>query len=292
MNQSLIAAAMRADADIDRIEAAGLGSSQRCLARIRSGFARMFASRGTFQFSAQAELLNHLAPVMSRTLAIGHAMGERRTLLNMRAAGLEDIALDRFSEVMRQIRAAGVGRNLSTLQRRYARTIYDTLRQTGANIDATTRATIASLIADREPMGRGMKILTATLDKLGVGHESARLETLYRTEVAKAYAAGELGKLRERWGDVWGFRYVTMHDDRVRPTHASWDGTTLPKTSRFWQAHYPPCGWNCRCRLVAIFKTPGYKPKLIQPGKIGGVVAEADDGFGEMPSDIEAMAAV
>lgn len=271
---------MRADEDIDRVENAGLGASQRCLARIRSGFVRSLVSRGTYHFSAQAELLNHLVPVMSKTLAIAHCMGERRTILNWQASGLPPIALDRFSEVMKEIRAAGVGKNLNQLQRRYARMLYDVMRQTGSKIDATTRATIASLIADKEPIGRGTKILQATLDKLGVGDRSqAQLETLYKTEVSRAYSSGQMYRDRQRWEDVWGYRYVTMRDDRVRPEHASWDGTTLPKNHKFWKSHWTPCGWNCRCKIVTIYKTPGYKPKLVQPGKINGFVAEADDGF-------------
>lgn len=55
--------------------------------------------------------------------------------------------------------------------------------------------------------------------------------------------------------NVWGFRYVTRRDNRVRPTHAALDGVTLPTGDPFWKTFWPPNGWNCRCRVV-IVKNP------------------------------------
>ena len=280
--QPHITQAVKADLDMQKVEAAGLAASQQCLARIRSGFMRSLASGGKLKFSAQAELLNHMVPVMSKTLAFGYLMGQRRALLNWREAGIEPIALDRFSEVQKMIRDAGLGREMTRVQRGYARRVYAMMRDAGAKIDAVTRATVSNLIATNEPMGRGSEILQATLNRLGVGdYSQSQIETIYATEVARRYHGGRRQMDMRRWGDIWGFRYVTMRDDRVRPTHASWEGTVLKKGNRFWKTHYPPCGWRCRCQIVTIYKTPGYKPREVPPGKINGQVARADDGFGD-----------
>ena len=276
---NLLAQAARADDDLDRVQSAGLGASQACLARLRSGVVRSW--RTGHRFSATNELLNHLGPTMSKTLAVADLMGRRRSILS---APRDAIALDRFSEVMKQLRAAGLGEDLTRLQRGYARRVYDSLRDLGANVDAHTRAAIASLIADHEPPGRAVKIIQAVLDKLGVGEiGQSRLETLYKTETAIAYQTGRFAQLHERWDDIWGFRYVTMRDDRVRPEHAALDGTTLPKDSPFWQRYWPPNGWNCRCQIAVIYRTPGVKPKPVQPGKLNGVVPKPDVGFGFNP---------
>lgn len=273
--------AYRADDDLSRVESAGLGASQRSLARIRTGFARVLQSRGAVQFSAQSEMLNHLAPVLAKTMALGHLMGQRRSRLMARAAGVgtSNLALDRFSEVMRMVRKAGLGKDLTKLQRGYARRVYDNLREMGANVDAKTRATIATLIAEGEPPGRAMAILQATLDKLGVGSiGQSRLETLYRTEAAVAYQAGRWQEDQED-SDVWGYRYVTMHDDRVRPEHAALDGTVLPKDTDFWRRYWPPNGWNCRCQIETLYNVKGKKHKIKQPGKIEGKIPLPDEGF-------------
>ena len=53
-------------------------------------------------------------------------------------------------------------------------------------------------------------------------------------------------------GDRYNLQYRTMRDDKVRPEHAALDGTTLPPSDPFWDAYYPPNGWNCRCSVVQV----------------------------------------
>ena len=33
--------------------------------------------------------------------------------------------------------------------------------------------------------------------------------------------------------------------------HLAWDGLSLRADDPFWDAHYPPNGWNCGCRVMA-----------------------------------------
>jgi hypothetical protein len=37
----------------------------------------------------------------------------------------------------------------------------------------------------------------------------------------------------------------------VRPQHRQWNGLIYPVDNAFWQTHYPPCGWLCRCTVRA-----------------------------------------
>lgn len=60
---------------------------------------------------------------------------------------------------------------------------------------------------------------------------------------------------------IWGFRYVTREDDKVRPTHAAQEGVTLPKDDPWWEIWWPPNGYNCRC-TVEILKD---KAKIKRP---------------------------
>lgn len=91
--------------------------------------------------------------------------------------------------------------------------------------------------------------------------EAWRTRVIYQTNIATSHAAGrwqqlndpELLKLRPYW------RYV--HNDSVlspRPHHKAWgdSGLTLLHDHPFWQTHFPPNGWGCRCRVTAV-KAPG-----------------------------------
>lgn len=84
-----------------------------------------------------------------------------------------------------------------------------------------------------------------------------RTKVIYQTNMATSYAAGrwkqlndpELLKLLPYW------KYV--HCDSVahpRPLHLAWNGLTLPPDHPFWQTHFPPNGWGCQCRVIAVSK--------------------------------------
>ena len=84
-----------------------------------------------------------------------------------------------------------------------------------------------------------------------------RTRVIYQTNLATSYAAGRwaqlndpaLAKIRPYW------KYV--HSDSVanpRPLHVSWHGLILHKDDPWWQTHFPPNGWGCQCRVVAVGK--------------------------------------
>ena len=59
----------------------------------------------------------------------------------------------------------------------------------------------------------------------------------------------------ERDGDRYYLQYRTVGDSHVREEHAALNGTTLPVSHPFWDTHYPPNGWNCRCLAVQVRKS-------------------------------------
>ena len=38
----------------------------------------------------------------------------------------------------------------------------------------------------------------------------------------------------------------------ARPQHVAWDGLTLRHDDPWWQVHYPPNGWGCKCYVEAL----------------------------------------
>lgn len=79
-----------------------------------------------------------------------------------------------------------------------------------------------------------------------------RLETIFRTNLQTAYAAGQWQQIQDQ-ADVAPFlMYDAIDDFRTRDAHRAWDGTVLPVRSAWWRTHYPPNGWNCRCSVIQL----------------------------------------
>lgn len=104
-----------------------------------------------------------------------------------------------------------------------------------------------------------------------------RIETLLRTQTQLAYSAARLDEYSKPEINeiIWGYTYVTVGDDRVRPEHAALDGVTLPKEDPFWRNFWPPNGYNCRCQAIPVFAPEDVK----QPPE----GAEIDEGFNFSP---------
>ena len=48
------------------------------------------------------------------------------------------------------------------------------------------------------------------------------------------------------------WRYNAVMDERTRPEHAAWNDKVLPADDPWWDTHYPPNGYNCRCTVVSM----------------------------------------
>src|SRR5260221_653790 len=82
---------------------------------------------------------------------------------------------------------------------------------------------------------------------LGDGAEQ-RAELLLRTHGFQAFQAANW-RVAQEDDDTTHLQYLATEDDRVRATHLALNGVTLPKDDPFWQKHYPPWEWGCRCRV-------------------------------------------
>ncbi len=123
--------------------------------------------------------------------------------------------------------------------------------------------------------------------------EAWRTRVIYQTNMATSYAAGRRAQLldpdllsrRPYW------RYV--HADGVvhpRPMHKQWGDMrlTLRHDDPFWNTHFPPNGWGCKCRVVAVAK-PGEGDATVPPAgwnqvnPATGAPEGIDEGFDYAP---------
>lgn len=86
--------------------------------------------------------------------------------------------------------------------------------------------------------------------------EAKKLDNTYN----KRYLAVEYdqavtsARMAKKWQDFQrtkhlypNLMYVAIMDDRTRPLHKKWHGIILPIDHVFWNNHFPPNDWGCRC---------------------------------------------
>jgi len=82
--------------------------------------------------------------------------------------------------------------------------------------------------------------------------DERRLRLIYDTNLRQSYAAGRYARAVRNARRLPLLCYRTMRDERVRASHAAWDNLVLPVGHPFWQQHYPPNAWRCRCTAFAM----------------------------------------
>jgi len=78
-----------------------------------------------------------------------------------------------------------------------------------------------------------------------------RLSTIYRTNMQSAYMSGRYQQMVAQASSRPFWQYVAVLDARTRPAHRALNGRVFRFDDKGWQSFYPPCGYNCRCRVRA-----------------------------------------
>lgn len=79
-----------------------------------------------------------------------------------------------------------------------------------------------------------------------------RSKVIFDTNIRSAYAAGKWKQAQDVKATRPYLRYTAVMDAVTRPLHREWHGTVLPIDDGWWNTHYPPCGWNCRCTVQSL----------------------------------------
>jgi hypothetical protein len=87
--------------------------------------------------------------------------------------------------------------------------------------------------------------------QLGSPH---RLRVIYRTNLATAHSAARWQRIERTQTSFPYLEYRLGPSVHHRPQHAAWAGTVLPVTDPFWQTHFTPNGWGCKCWVRQLSK--------------------------------------
>lgn len=111
------------------------------------------------------------------------------------------------------------------------------------------------LLVKRGWWGKATQIdpLTGAEKKVMLG-SNRRLNTIWRTNIDMAYAAGNWQHIEETRRTHPYLQYKNRDPARARPQHQAWNNIVLRSDDPWWDSHYPPNGWNCKCWVRQISK--------------------------------------
>ncbi|MGK4358465.1 phage head morphogenesis protein [Ectopseudomonas chengduensis] len=115
--------------------------------------------------------------------------------------------------------------------------------------------TFAAFKRDLQPLleklgwwGRGELLdpLTGETREVQLG-SPRRLKTIYDVNLRQAHAAGQWERI-ERTTKTHPYLLYSLGPSREhRPEHVGWAGILLRADDPWWETHFPPNGWGCKC---------------------------------------------
>jgi len=107
-----------------------------------------------------------------------------------------------------------------------------------------------------------------------------RLNTIFRTNMMSSYNAGRWKAFQENKELRPYLQYISLNDDIARPEHKKLHEKVFHADDPFWNTHYPPNGYRCRCRVRALTADQVESKGLTVEQGTGKMEAKADPETG------------
>jgi SPP1 gp7 family putative phage head morphogenesis protein len=124
-----------------------------------------------------------------------------------------------------------------------------------ADLVADLRQAVDAAIAQGETIEQFRKRFDEIVAKSGWSYNGSRgwrTGVIFNTNLRTAYQAGRWAQIQQLKATRPYLRYTAVMDLRTRPLHRLWHNTVLPVDDPWWDTHYPPNGWNCRCTVQSL----------------------------------------
>jgi len=216
--------------------------------------------RGDDPVAAAGDVLDDMAPLLASAMLVAALTGiERGHKLLPVALSLAMPISDTYRNAVEALkhRTALTDAAVKELEKKLQTQALRVSRTAKAAVEKKLAKTMLRITQEGLHVRDGVKELRGAFEAAGIVPGNAYLlESVYRTHSAMAYAAGkvQVEQSPESQEILWGYKYVTVGDDRVRDSHIALEGVTLPKTDPFWQENYPPNGWACRCQAIPLYE--------------------------------------
>jgi SPP1 gp7 family putative phage head morphogenesis protein len=287
------------DRDKRRVAQLGIAAAGRIGFRAQSAAVRAARAGGhlTDIMHHYARELWQAAPLLASAMAVGHLVGRERSdrihrgfrqgvaLASGAFPGIASVYDPAADFVLRRLEMDD--EDLNSITSLYRADALRVLKTTTEGVEQALERAISSGLVGGEHVKGGVALLRDVFDAQGMTPVSSfQLESIFRTQTAIAYGAGRWNAAQDPDIDdiIWGYKYVTVHDDRVREEHRGFDGVTYPKDDPFWTVNWPPCGWACRCNALTITEPREIvHPRAVENEQGEMVTPESAPGFAFNP---------
>lgn len=142
------------------------------------------------------------------------------------------------------------------------------------------RQAVDKAISTGTTLAEFRKDFDAIIEKRGWSYKGTRgwrTAVIYDTNLTVAYSSGRYRQMTSPAVKAVRpyFRYLRSSSADRRPEHASWANLVLPQDDPFWDTHYPPNGWGCKCGVQSLSKRD--IARLRADGEDLGTTAPAED---------------
>ncbi|MCX2546559.1 phage minor head protein [Pseudomonas sp. COW5] len=111
-----------------------------------------------------------------------------------------------------------------------------------------------------------------------------RLKTIYQTNLQSAYMAGRKTAMQQTTHTHPYWMLIAILDNKTRPSHRALHGQVYRHDDPIWQTIYPPNGYNCRCRVIALTEAAVKRRGLtVQTSQSQPITFRPDPGFNHAP---------
>jgi len=280
--------AERMDRDRAQVERIGIRAASNIGRQARITAVHVYRA-GLDPLTAADKILSDAKYLLAQSMLAAHLQGRRRTLINgapqLRKVKLASASYDAAIDFL-QRRLKLSESDLLNLERTYSIAAEKMLTKMKDVLRSHVQKALQSAVSKQAHVKTGIAMLRDAFDQAGVTPQNSyTLENIFRTQAQVAYSAGRWNGLQDQ--DIqeilWGFKYVTVGDDRVRPTHRAMDGVTLPKDDPWWRSNMPPNGYSCRCSALEIYRNRAIVEPVAKMVDGAMTLPDADPGFAFNP---------
>ncbi len=121
---------------------------------------------------------------------------------------------------------------------------------------------------------------------------ASKIRFIIQQEYIKATAVGQYydAMQPQKRKDFPFFKFVSILDRFTRQSHSQYNGLILAKDHPFWDTHFPPLDFNCRCMVDNAYFGPDEKDKnqskLQELAAKNVGIRESESGFAFNPRDL------